>query len=345
MRVNRIRLGVFLFLLAPAAARAQDAVAPAVGRPPDVATDAPRPYRLRADLGGTEPGTSRQSFEANVAHRGTAPWEWQVGYTYTDQEFYTSNRGYATLYRFFNDGMSYVKGDATLRKYDYPVDPTIQKPNPDSSSYEWVPRAEVEASHWFVSSVRAGVQYQLFPANFFYDPSSWTVNQKLAGDVEVWPLRTVHLGVKAALLRDPDPNQTEIKGRPISGNPGSLATATNVVYQTQTLVGGWAEVAFAPVGAKVEYLPNRDLDGSYDWSLLSTLWFRPIPALVIRLEEVHDTYSNVSSFPGQTADIYMGTVGYELNAALSLRGGYRYVDAPNRTGGTLILGLEWRTGF
>jgi hypothetical protein len=345
MRVNGIGLGLFLSLLTAAEARAQDASAAGGGRPPDVAAEAPRPYRLRADLGGTEPGTSRQAFEANVAHRGATPWEWQVGYTYSDQVYYQSNRGYLTLYRFFEEGMSYVKGDATLRRYDYPVDATVQRPNPDSSSYEWVPRAEVEASHWFMPAVRAGVQYQLFPANFFYDTSSWTVNQKVAGDVEVWPLRTLHLGVKAALLRDPDPGKTEILGRPIPGDPGSLATATNVVYQTQTLVGGWAEVALAAVGAKLEYLPNRDLDGSYDWSLLSTLWFRPAPSVEVKLEEVHDTYSNVSSFPGSTADIYMGTVAWEMSPALRLRGGYRYVDAPNRTGGTIVAGLEWRTGF
>lgn len=344
MRVTKLGLGVLLSLCAPALPRAQDA-APAE-RPPDVTRAEPRPYRLRADLGGTEPGTSRQAFEAEIAHRGTAPYEWQVGYSYSDQVYYHSNRGYLTLYRFFNDGMSYVKGDATLRRYDYPVDATVQRPNPDSSSYEWVPRGELEVSHWLLAAVRVGVQYQLFPANFFYDTSSWTVNQKLAGEVEVWPARSIHLGVRAALLRDPDPDKTEILGRP-SPITGIDAAATNVVYQTQSLVGGWGELALERVGVKVEYLPNRDLDSSYDWSLLSTLWLRPTPSLEIKLEEVHDTYANASSFAGQTADIYMGTVGYRMSEVLRLRGGYRYVDGPTggRSGGTLIAGVEWRTGF
>jgi len=41
------------------------------------------------------------------AHRFTAPYELQVGYSYTDQVYYQSNRGFVTLYRFFNDDRSY----------------------------------------------------------------------------------------------------------------------------------------------------------------------------------------------------------------------------------------------
>ncbi len=343
MRMTTMGCGCLtLLVLVPSLARGEDAGQG--GRPPDVAA-APveRPYTLRADLGGTEPGTSRQAFEAVIARRGSAPYELQVGYSYTDQVYYQSNRGFLTVYRFFNDGQSYLKGDATLRKYDYPIDATVQKPNPDSNSYAWVPRGELEVSHWFVRSVRAGVQYQLFPANFFYDTASWTVNQKLAGEVEVKPVPILSLGARAALLRDPDPNKTEILGRPVPGAPaGTLASSTNVVYRTTSLVGGWGAIDLATVGAKLEYLPNRDLDNSYDWSLLSTLDLRPARWVEIRLQEVHDTYSSLSNFPGRTADIYMAAAVFRATEAVRLRAGYRYVDAPNRAGGTVIAGVEWR---
>ncbi len=301
---------------------------------------------LRADLGGTEPGTSRQAFEGVVRYGGLDHVELQAGYSYTDQVFYTSNRGFVTAYRFYGEGDSYVKGDATLRKYDYPTN-GAPAPNPDSNAYEWVPRGEVELSHRFIPMVRTGLQYQLFPANFFHDTSSWTVNHKLSAEVEIQPVAQLRVGARAAALRDPDPNKTEILGRPPPGSaPGTPgASATNVVYRTTSLVGGWAAVDVDRVGVKLEYLPNRDLDNSYDWSLLTTLDLRLLGWLDVRLQEVHDAYASVSNFPGKTAEIVMGTAGIAVGESLRFRGGFRYVDAPTRTGGTVIVGLELRTGI
>jgi hypothetical protein len=319
------RLLVALFFLGPAVALGQQTPEP---------TPAPvrRDLRIRMDLGGTEPGTSKQAFEGVLAYRGIQPWEFQAGYTYSDNVAYTSNRGYLTAYRFYDDGMSYVKADATLRKYDYPSGAT--SPVPDSNSYLWVPRAELEVSHRFTSIVRGGLQYQLFPANFFHDTSSWTVNNKLSAEVELRPVSFVSLGGRAALLRDPDPNRTVV-------GPG----VTNVAYRTTSLLGGWAGVEVGRVGVKVEYLPNRDLDNSYAWSLLSTLDVRVTEKLGVRLQQVHDSYASVSRFRGQTADIAMGEVGYALSDALRLRAGYRYVDVPDRWDGVAIVGFELRPGY
>jgi hypothetical protein len=345
------QLLVALFLLGPALAAAE------VPQAPEPAPPVRRDLRISLDLGGTEPGTSKQAFEGVVAWRGTQPWELQAGYSYTDQVFYTSNRGFLTAYRFYDDGQSYVKADATLRKYDYPVDPTIRAPNPDSNSYEWVPRGELEVSHRLSEMFRAGVQYQLFPANFFWDTSSWAVNHKLSGSVEVRPFQQLTLGARAAVLRDPDPKTTLILGRPLPGSapapagqplctaPAQCATQTSVVYRTTSLLGGWGAVDLDRVGAKLEYLPNRDLDNSYDWSLLSMLEVRLTGRLAVRLEEVHDVYSSVSNFPGRTAEIVMGAARYQVSDALGIRGGYRYVDAPTRTGGTVIVGLELKPGY
>ncbi len=303
-----------------------------------------RGLALRADLGGTEPGTSRQAFEGVARYGGVDHVELQAGYSYSDQVYYWSNRGFVTAYRHYGSEGSYVKGDATLRKYDYPVDPTVRRPAPDSNAYDWVPRGELELSHAFGPALRAGVQYQLFPASFFYDPSSWTVNQKLAGEVTLRPTEVVRVGVVAAVLRDPDPRRTEIRGRP-SPVTGAVAPRTSVVYRSTSLFGGKVGVEVDRLGLELQYLPNRDLDNSYAWSLLSTLDLRLTDRLDLRLQEVHDRYASVSNYPGRTAEIYMGAVGGALTPALRLRGGYRYVDAPTRQGGTVILGVELRTGL
>lgn len=306
--------------------------------PPEPMPPARRDLTIRMDLGGTEPGTSKQNFDGVVSYRGVRDLELQAGYSYTDQVFYTSNRGFLTAYRFYGDGMSYVKADATLRKYQYPTDPLVRAPNPDSSSYELVPRGELEVSHRFTRDWRAGVQYQIFPANFFWDTSSWTVNNKLSAEVEYRAAPLLRLGARTALLRDPDPARTTIKGR-------NGATATSVSYRTTSLVGGWARLDLDRVGLALEYLPNRDLDNSYGWSLLTTLDLRVTSTVDVRLQEIHDTYSSSSNYPGKTAEILMAAAGYRVNDALRFRGGFRWVDAPSRSGGTLIVGLELRPGL
>jgi hypothetical protein len=344
------RLLVVLFVLVPPLARGQAAPEPAPA-------PARRDLRVRLDLGGTEPGTSKQGFEGVVSYRGGAPYEVQTGYTYTDQVFYQSSRGFLTVYRFYDEEQSYVKADATLRRYDYPIDPSIRAPNPDSSSYEWVPRGELEWSHRLSDAWRGELQYQIFPANFFWDKSSWTVNNKLSAALAFRATPQLTLAARAAVLRDPDPKQTEIRDRPIPGSPPSppggnvcdapaiCATRTSVVYRTTSLVGGSAALDLERVGVKLEYLPNRDLDNSYSWSLLSTLDLRLSDRFEVRLQEVHDAYSSLSNFPGHTAEIAMGVAGYKVSEAFRVRAGYKYVDAPTRTGGTVLVGLELRPRF
>jgi hypothetical protein len=343
-RTLTMTLAALAALAAPGPARAQAVDGPGA-RPPDLGATAPqrRPLSLRADLGGTEPGTSRQAFEGVLAYRAEAPYEVQAGYTYSDQVFYTSSRGFVTGYRFLNDGLSYVKADASLRRYEYPADQT-GRPNPDSNAYDWVWRGELEASHLFTEAVRGTVQYQLFPASFFHDGTSWTWNQKLSGEVEVRVLPQLRLAARAAALRDPDPGATEIRGRPIPGTT-TLAAQTHVVYRTTSLVGGWGALDLGRAALKVEYLPNRDLDNSYDWSLLTTVDLRLLPWLDVRLQQVHDRYASVSNFPGRTGEIWMGAAGLLVADGVRLRAGYRYVDVPSRAGGTVIAGFEWRTGL
>jgi hypothetical protein len=343
------RLLAVLFVLVPPLARGQAAPEPATPAP------ARKDLRVRLDLGGTEPGTSKQGFEGVVSYRGAAPYEVQLGYTYTDQVVYTSNRGYVTAYRFYDDELSYVKADATLRKYDYPLSGVA--PNPDSNSYEWVPRGELEWSHRLSEAWRGELQYQIFPANFFWDKSSWAVNNKLSAALAFRAIPQLTLAARAAVLRDPDPSTTTIVGRKLPNPPPTancsvppidavcIATRTSVSYRTTSLVGGSVALDLGRVGVKAEYLPNRDLDNSYSWSLLSTLDLRLTDAFEVRLQEVHDEYSSLSNFPGHTAEIVMGVAGYKVSEAFRLRAGYKYVDAPTRTGGTVLVGLELRPRF
>ncbi|HSM92198.1 MAG TPA: hypothetical protein VLT47_04870 [Anaeromyxobacteraceae bacterium] len=338
MRLTIEKLLTAWLVLAPALAAGQ-------AEPPPLDADAlRRSLTLRADLGGTEPGTSRQAFEGALRYGGFDRLELQGGYAYTDQVYYRSNRGFLTAYRFYGDGDSYVKGDLTLRKYDYPVDPGVLRPTPDSNAYDWVPRGELEVQHVFAEPVRVGLAWQVFPANFFYDSSTWTVNQKVSGQLEVRPLPPLRLKVIAAVLRDPDPRRTEISGR-VSPVTGVVAPRTDVVYRSTSLLGGAAAVVLDRVSAEVQVLPNRDLDNGYSWSLLSTVDLRATPWLDVRLQEVHDVYSSVSNYPGRTGEIYMGAAVFKLSEPLRLRGGLRWVDEPTRSGGTAIVGVEWRTGL
>jgi hypothetical protein len=324
---------------------------------PDLPPRAPRPFSLRADYGGTEPGTSKQAFEGVATVRPSDDWQVDAGGTWSDLGFYSSARGHLGGYRFLNDGLSYLKAAASLRKYQYPTDPTLMRPNPDANAYGWVQRGELEGSHPLTDWLRATAQYQVFRASFFHDGSSWAVNHKVSGELELRVLPQLRVAARAAALRDPDPNGFQMRGRLIPGTggttgvPAAYYAGTRFAYRWSSLVGGWAQLDLARVSGRVEYLPNRDLDNSYAWSLLSTLDLRLTARADLRLQHVYDRYSSLSSFRGRTAEIYMAAAGYALTDSLRVRGGYRHVDTPSYTGpgrsayGSLILGMEWRSAL
>ncbi len=293
---------------------------------------------LRGWLGGTEPGTSRQAFDAEARYAGINRLDLVAGYGYTDQVYYHSHKGFASAYWFYR-GVSYLKADFTLRRYSYPDNPTVQRPTPDTNAYATVPRGELELAHWLSPNFRGGLDYQLFAPTFFFDPASRAVNHKLSAEA-YWlaPDSPLRLSMFVAALRDPDPNATRIAGR-------GGALATSVVYRTTSLVGGAVALEGERWGAEVRYLPNRDLDNSYDWSLLSMLDLRPVESLGIRLQHVYDTYANASNYPGRVANIGMAQARWRLHPRLSVGAGYKYVEAPTRRGGTVLLSLEYGTGW
>lgn len=318
-----------------------------------------RGLAVRAWVGGTEPGTSKQAVEGQLRYAGLKRLELQAGGGWSDNIFYESAKGYATGYYFYGPG-SYLKGDLSLRRYRYTG---ANRPTPDSNAYDQVPRVELEVSHRFGQVFRGALAYQLFAPNFFYDKKTRIVNHKATGDVELTLGQGFSISGMAAVLVDPDPKTTEIKGRPLPGAPvGTVcplncATETKVFTRTELLVGGGAAYRTEPFTASVRVIPNRDLDSGYAWSVLSGLELRPMERLSFDLQWILDFYSSASgpTFLDKVGNIYWARARYEITPALALGGGFKYVDNPSpastnpaagrRSDATLLVDVEWRTGL
>lgn len=303
-----------------------------------------RGLRLRANLGGTEPDSSRTGFEGALAYGGVDRLDLHAVYAFVDQVYYTSHKVGAAAYWFYQ-GESFLKLEPALKLYDYPVDQAVQKPNPDSSSYRQLPRVELEVAHWFGPRIRAGLAYQIFAPTFFYDQATRATNHKVSAEARWLPAEMLRLEVVAAALRDPDPDRTLIQGRPVPGNPLLLAPATSVTYRTTWLAGGAVGLQGRGWNAEARYLPNRDLDNSYRWSALLSGSVELTDAVRLLAWYIHDVYSSTSTYSGRKADVVMGEVRWRVARELSLGAGGKYVDAPTRSGPSLLLSAEWRTGL
>jgi hypothetical protein len=332
---------------------------------PAAAQDLDRGLTARAWLGGTEPGTSKQAVEGQLRYAGFDRLELQAGGGWTDNIFYEATKAYATAYWFYAPG-SYLKGDLSLRRYAYSG---ANRPTPDSSAYDLVPRAEVEVSHRFGDALRAGLAYQLFAPDFFYDTSTRIVNHKVTAEAELRLGQGFSITGMAAVLVDPDPARTTIKDRRLPSVPAGTvtcgpgvvrpecATVTHVVTRTELLVGGGAAYRAEPFTASVRYIPNRDLDSGYAWSILSALELRPAERLTFDLQWILDRYASASgpAYAGKNGNILWAHAGYQLTPALALGGGLKYVNNPSpastsptagtRADATVLLDVTWRTGL
>ncbi len=301
-----------------------------------------RGLRLRANLGGTEPDSSRTAFEVALSYGGLDRVDLHAVYSYVDQVFYASHKVGAAAYWFYQ-GESYLKLEPALKTYHYPTDPTVQQPNPDSNSYQQLPRVDLEVAHWLAPGVRAALAYGFFAPTFFYDPAVRAFNHKLSAEARWLPWDLLRLEAVFAVLRDPDPDRTLIQGRPEPGNPAALAPATSVAYRTTWLLGGAVGLQGRTWNVELRYLPNRDLDNSYRDSYLLSGAVDASEAVRLQAFYIHDVYSSSSSYSGRTADIVMGQVRWQAFHQLALGAGGKYVDAPTRRGPTLLLSAEWRT--
>jgi tetratricopeptide (TPR) repeat protein len=319
-----------------------------------------RGLRLDARMGGTEPGTSKNAFEGELVYGRLNRFELHAGGGWTDNIFYDSLKGYASAYWFYSPE-SYLKGDFTLRRYNYTG---ANRPTPDSNAYDTVPRGTLEVSHWFGQRVRGGLEYQLFAPDFFYDRSTRFLNHKVTGEIEARLGGGFTAGVTASLLRDPDPATTLILGRPVPGAPAgtvctgpgqpNCATASSVAFRNEFLLGGSLSYDTDFWGAGVKYIPNRDLDSGFDWSIISSLDLRPLDKLSFNFQWVYDRYSTSSgpAFAGQSGNIWWATVRYQLTRPLAVGGGVKWVSNPSpadvnttstRNDPTILLNVEYRT--
>lgn len=301
--------------------------------------------KLRLMTGGWEPDYTTTSYEGMVSYGGIDKLELNAGYGYADQVYYMRSKSYANGYYFYNPD-SYLKLGASYKKYSYPTDPALKKPNPDSNSYQDVPSVEAEVSHWFNRSFRGTLGYEYFRPNFFYDTSTYANNHKFSADAYyITPLQFLRLELMYALLIDPNPNTTTIKGRNLNEPPGVLAPSTNIKYEAQSLVGGGIDIVKGRWSGDIKYIPNRDLDSSYAYSIFAGVGYDFTDRLAGRLDYVHDRYSSNSIYSGKTADVYLASVYYRLNPSIDLGAGYKRINLPTTNENTGFFMVTYKTGL
>jgi len=300
---------------------------------------------LKVWIGGWEPDYTKESYEAMVSYRGIDKTDLVGGYSYADQIYYTRHKVYASGYYSYNPG-SYLKLNITHKDYNYPVDPAVLKPNPDSNSYDKVNIMEVEVSHWLTRDLRGTLAYEYSVPNFFYDRDSKAENHKISSELYYLPpIDYLRFKLIYALLRDPDPGRTEIKGRNNPDTPSGIATNTDVQYQTQSLLGGGIEFEKGRWDGEIKYLPNRDLDRSYKYSFLAGIGYEFTDNTKGKLDYVYDKYSPESNYAGKTAKVYLASIYHKLNPSIDIGLGYKYIDLPTDNEITGFLALVYRTGM
>ena len=301
--------------------------------------------RLKVMLGGWEPDYTKESYEAGLSYGGIDRLDLNAGYSYADQIYYSRHKVYGSGYYFYNPD-SYLKLQLAYKDYNYPVDPAVQKPNPDSNSYDTVRIFEVEGSHWFKRVLRGTLAYEYFRPTFFHDKDSAANNHKVSVELYyITPLEYLRFKAMYAILRDPDPGKTEIKGRNNPNTPAGTATTTDVQYQTQSLLGGGAEFSMGRWNAELKYMPNRDLDSSYKYSILAGVGYDFTERVTGRFDYVYDKYSSESNYAGKTAKVYLASVFYKLDPFVDLGVGYKYIDLPTDNDSTGFLTISYKTGL
>lgn len=300
---------------------------------------------VMVSTGGWEPDYTTDSIEAVVSYGGFKNLTLNAGYGYADQIYYERTKLFASGYYFYNPN-SYFKVYAARKDYDYPSGAT--QPQPDTNAYDIVPTFEAEVSHWVNPSLRATVAYEYFRPSFFHDPDSTVNNHKVSGELYyLTSVEGLRLKAIAAFLRDPDPDKSQVKRADDPSTPlvNEFVATTAITYQTQGLFGGAVEYSKDRWSAEVKYLPNRDLDSSYSWSVLAGFAYDITDRVTGRLDYVHDKYSNQSNFAGQTADVYMASAYYALSPSVDLGAGVKRIELPNQDKNAWFITFKYRTGL
>lgn len=298
-------------------------------------------------VGGTEPGTSRTGVDGELWYGGIDHLEISAGGGWTDEIFYASWKGFASAYWYFLPS-SYAKLKLGLYGYTYSAPGS---PQPDSASYQYDPRAQLEVSHWFTGFLRGSIGYQLDVPNFQYDTSTWFTTHKATGELE-GRLGGLHLLGMAGLLYDPDPSRTVVANSP--SNTGLLPTS--IAYRVDWLLGGGISYDGGTWSLGSRILTNRDLDSSYAWSIISRFTLQPLSWLSFDAQWILDRYSANAGAPyaNQYGSILWGEAGFEVLPGVMLAAGAKWVTNPGpasltsaaaRSDVSLLLNLRYRTGL
>lgn len=305
-----------------------------------------RGVTLRAVIGGAEPDYTTDSYEAALSYGGVDKFELNAGYGYSDNVYYTRDKFFGSAYYFYRPD-SYFKVYLAQKDYDYPVDPVVQAPNPDSNSYDTVPVFEAEISHWITKNFRGSFAYEYFRPTFFYDQDSTASNHKFTTEAYyITPNPAIRLKAMFAILRDPDSQSTLIKERTVVDTTnGTTATATEVHYKTTSLLGAGVEYSKDRWNAELKYMPNRDLDDSYDYSILTGVAYDFTEKFTGRFDYVYDKYSTESNYSGETANVYLLSAFYEINPSTDIGVGYKRLSLPTSDDNAAFLTLSYKTGL
>lgn len=301
---------------------------------------------LRIDFwyGGWEADYTKTAYEMMLSYRNIEDLHLFAGYGDSEQVFYDRSKLYSGVYYFYQE-YAFFKVFVTQKDYDYPVDADTLKANPDSSSYDKVPGLEIELSHLFNKDLRGTLSYELFHPNFFHDPDTTITNHKLNAQLDiVTAIPELRTKLYAAILRDPDPDKTEIKGRDNPQTSSGVATTTNVVFKSSSLLGVVVEYVKDKWELEVKFLENRDLDESYDYSLLNKFIYRLDAEKILRLDYVYDKFSDQSSLSGQTADVTMISYYQQYSPKYKFGVGFKHISVPNQDEDAVFISLQIKTG-
>lgn len=308
-------------------------------------------HRLRLDrglkieswVGAWEVDYTRFARETALSYKGLNDMKLAIGHNYTDEINYKKYSSYLKGTYFYGPD-SYIKLALKDRSYKYPVNPKIKIPTPDSTALNTNFYVELEASQDLFKDVNATLTYELTIPKFYYDRAATIRTHKLTAELHYkTPLEFLTAKLYYSVLKDIDGNTTEVKGRDNTG--AGTAKATDVKYSMFSLFGGALEISKDKLSAEVKYLPNRELDDSYKYSIFTTIGYEINDAFSIKFDHLYDKYSSTSSRANMSGNVYMFSTKYKFAPELDIEAGYKYINIPRRTEGTAFTTLVFRTGL
>lgn len=299
---------------------------------------------LDAWYGGWEPDYTKTAYEAMLSYRAIDKLHLFTGMGESKQVFYDRSKIYGGAYYFYED-YSFFKMFLSERTYKYPTLPGAVAPNPDANSYEKVPKLELEVSQYIDKNMRTTVSYELSQPNFYHDKGTKFTVHKLGAELAVnTPIPQLRAKVFTSILRDPDPNTTTIIGFANQAIGPTAATATTVNFRNTSLFGGAVQYVAPQWNLETKYMQNRDLDNSYDFSLLNKFSYQLTDESALQLDYVHDVFSNQSNLRGNTANVYMASYYKQHSKDIKYGFGLKHIGVPNNTQDTAFVYLQFRSG-